>query len=167
MSAHSAKQTTPPHQENIMNRINALASSSLIVALAFVAQACCGGLEKEEADQTLRVEINEGDLKDGNIVEPVENPTKLCGADVVAHGDDGSEVVLEEVEGINGGCEYVAQGDSDVAYTISATHPELGGGENAGETNPACSTPTPSEDIDSTLLVVRPNAQPRIAGAPR
>ena len=134
-----------------MNRINTIATSSLIVALAFVAQACCGGLDKDDADQTLRVDINEAQAT-GDAVEAINNK-KLCGAEVLAHGDDGSELVLEEVESSNG-CEYVAQGDSDVLYTISATHPEAGGGENTGESNPACSTPTASEDIDTTLLVL-------------
>lgn len=135
-----------------MNRLNTLATSSLIVALAFVAQACCGGLEKSEADQTLRVAINEAQVT-GDAVEAVDTTNKLCGAEVIARGDDGSELVLEEVEAANG-CEYVAQGDSDVTYTITATHPEHGGGEDIGESNPACSTPTASEDVDNTLLVL-------------
>lgn len=136
---------------NRHNTLNTLATSSLIVALAFVAQACCGGLDKDEADQVLRVDIKEGRLHEG-AVEP-KGPERLCGAEVIARGDDGSELVMEEVEATNG-CEYVAQGDSDVTYTISATHPELGGTEDLGESNPACSTPTASEDVDNTLFVV-------------
>jgi hypothetical protein len=146
-----------------MNRINTLATSSLIVALAFVAQACCGGLTKDEADQTLRVAINEAQVT-GDAVEAT-NTNKLCGAEVIAHGDDGSELVLEEVEATNG-CEYVAQGDSDVTYTISATHAEHGGGEDIGETNPACSVPTASEDIDNTLLLVKQDQRPDVALSP-
>lgn len=139
---------------NRPNTLNTVATSSLIVALAFVAQACCGGLEKDEADQVLRVDIKEGRLNDTDGIEAA-SPAKLCGAEVIAHGDDGSELVMEEVETDNG-CEYVAQGDSDVTYTISATHPEHGGSEDIGDTNPACSTPTASEDVDNTLLVIKP-----------
>lgn len=139
-----------------------LSTPSLVVALSFGAQACCGGLDKDEADKVLRVTIDEAPLE-GEVAAP--ETQKLCGAEVIARGDDGEEIALEEIQAERG-CEYVAEVNPDVIYTVSATHPERGAGENPfAESNPACSTPTAPEDIDNSVALGRPARN--VASLPR
>lgn len=141
-----------------------IATSALVVALAFVAQACCGGLTRDEADKTLRVALEKEELAAGQAqgpqapasdanAAPAPPRERVCGAEVIARSDSGEEIQLEEVE-TEQGCEYVAEVDPFEVYTITARHPEHGGAEDpAGHSNPSCSTPTASEDIDNTVLL--------------
>lgn len=129
-----------------------LATALAVVTVAFVAQACCGGLDADEADKTLRVTVA-APLDEANPDVPAQ---KLCGAEVIAHGDDGEQIPLEEIEDGDGGCEYVAEVDPRTVYTIEATHPEAGIAEDpSGVSNPACSTPTAPEDVDNELVLER------------
>lgn len=144
------------------NVVVAIKSLLVVVAVPFVAVACCTDIE--HPDDQLTVEVDEATASGGDEVQ-TEN---RCDAEVIARSDDGEEVALaEDVRANSDGstrCVYVGTVNPAKLYSVDVKRGEQTGTIVNAESNPGCSVATDPADTDGNVLLQDPAPVARLYG---
>lgn len=142
------------------NAALALKSLFVVVAVPFVAVACCSDIE--DPDDQLMIEV--ADTADGEAGETGTSPA-ACDATAVARDDDGEEIALEPQvrENSDGSerCVYVGTVTPLRLYTVEIHRGDKVGVVENATSNPGCSVATDPNDTDDVALLQAPQFQLR------
>lgn len=128
-----------------------------LAAAPFVVVGCCSGVE--DPDDQLLVEItDEAPALEQSSDAPAL--TNVCGADVIAKDEAGTEIAMTEVVLPNADgssrCGYIATVDPGLDYSVVARKDDRVAELPYATSNPACSVKTDPADTDGIGSLISP-----------